>query len=236
MKQLTLGAAMLSLAACSSYTPPPAPVATALKHQMQVISNDANLRMNMLTALKQDQGIVAVTEDGLSPLRLLLKVEPYTRSASAKAPQVFGRLTPAPESSNVVVSYQLTSIGGTVLDKGEAVGVGLPKLKLYPGGKAKPDTMAYQDAIEQILPRIAPHIKVQSWRTPVVAVVDTQHILIAAGQNSGLKVGSLLQTEALPEAMLEVATFERMPTGTERAVLRLISGTLPSVGKTLIPR
>ena len=227
---------LLSIGACSTYTPPAPPAANALQHQVQVLTEDAALRQAMVTAMQQKQGVVAVTEDGLSPLRLFLKVEPYERSATAKAaPQLFGRLTPAPESSNVVVSYKLATIGGTLLDEGEAVGVGLPKVKLYPGGNNSPDALAYEDVIGQIMPRIEPHIKAQSWRTPVVAVVDALHVLIAAGRSSGLKAGTLLTTEALPEAVLEVVTFERMPTGNERAVLRLKSGTLPTVGKTLIP-
>jgi hypothetical protein len=201
---------------------------------IEIQSADPLLQEITLRTLAQRGDMGGTTSVGTGEFRLTL-VEEGTRRF--QEPRLIGSLYKTKQQANFTVTYTLTDATGNRVTHGRVTATTPTQEVIWPATAHEPVLTKdiAEDIASQIIPQVVPHIMAQPWRVRVMSIVDNTHVTLGLGPESGLKVGDLLTTETYPVASLQVAVFEQISGGSQRAILRLLSGERPQPGRMLIP-
>lgn len=177
--------------------------------------------------------LVTPVED-FGQYRLVIAPAQAFLPSGGKSPLI-GRLHREQASGKLPLHYTLLKDDGTPLASGELIGIGPMQTRVYPSmSEQEPLTnAAASDAARQLLPALITTLEAAPWQARVVGILPSNHISISAGQAAGIR---LKQRFGTASSLLETVTFETTPTGGDRAVLRLLTGSLPAVGDKVQPR
>ncbi len=207
----------------------PAPL-QSYKHSIQVVSNDSILENIFIKTIRQNQRIVPIQNEGLAAFSLFIDVQ---TQKTTFMPRLIGALKKLKQPHTYNIHYTLTSFEGKILTQNTLQFTSKPEdiISASINRTSEISDILATKAALKIIPEIERFIAVTPWRTKVISVININHVSINAGQNVGLTIGDILVTETLPKATLEIALFEG-----SRATLRLLDGSLPQVGRSLIPQ
>ena len=193
-----------------------------------------HLRFSALRTFEKKTQYVTTTQTGDGEFLLTLREDIQQTS---DRPRLLGRLQRVEVSNSHKLSYTLTNRQGDVLTEGMVETPLNAKIALYPssGGDLTVEHNIQEQIVDRVLPLIEPFIQAQPWQAYVVGHIDTGHLLVNMGPENGLRTMDTLKTVVRPLATLQVVGFEDLPNGSKRTILRLLQGTLPKVGQSLVP-
>lgn len=233
------GLFLLSLTACqktphtisTKYQPSP------YKHIIQVASNHKQLKKTVERLATKNKNLLITHEDDFSEFRIVLATQTLRINTLETKPLLMGRLQKTSTPVNFKTSYQLTNTSSHILTKGEASEITEISGSIYPKLQFSKniDQKTLNEIAKRIVTDVQAHIKSTPWSTTVIGQKDERHITVFAGEDAGLIPGAIFVTESQPTAKLQVAMFEQTVTGQSRAILNLIEGFLPTVGRRLVP-
>lgn len=212
-----------------------APAEAGYRHTLIIQSANTALKTELKEKLGK-LGVSVVPQTGFADLNLSVVVTPSSAETLSNAPRIFGKLQQESRPQALVASYALTTSAGEVLTEGEVVGLAQEKVLVFPRSNAQSvlqNKQALAEAATQITENISPHTQTREWRTRVISVQNSGVVMISAGKAAGLKVFDTLVSRSTPATYLQVATFEKMGSGVDRAILRVTSGPLPPAGTIL---
>ncbi len=201
---------------------------------LQIAGKD--LEKSAKKILASTQGIQPAPSLGISEFTLTLEGSVQAEKSTA-FPRLVGQLLKGIRKDIYVLTYALHDRNGQAMTQGKTVTELPPYEVVYPATQVNyaPSSDILDSVIQQLIPQLLPHIQASPWQAQVLSHVDASHITMSAGAKGGIRIGDIFKTATLPVSVLQVVMFENVADGGNRAVLRLLQGPIPRVGKPLVP-
>jgi len=224
----------------SSLTPQvmqPAFKQTAYKRTVQFVTSDQDLKAALEKTVLQQSAFTTADSGDFGEFRIIVKPHAVKHVKNKQKPRLIGLLQRNKTPVTVAIDYTLANQGGQTLAQGVISQESAPREVVYP--RLESSNVAPEETMQKIAIKLVnelqPHILATSWSATVIGQQGNQHVTVGAGENIGIQASEFFITETQPIARLQVALFETTSSGQSRAVLRLLDGPLPTVGRRLIP-
>lgn len=208
------------------------------KRSLQIITDDQHLKSAFKKALLKEATFFApMPENSFSEFRLIVSSRISRVQSLETKPKLFGYIQKDSTPVDVVYTYALEKNTGHTLTNGTLNIITEAKTSIYP--QLKRTTEVSSDELEKMVKTIIKDAKKSAqstpWSSEVIAQKDTKHIVMSGSEDLGLNIGDLFITKTQPTSKLEIVLFEKNVAGLKQPILRLISGPLPTTGKSLAP-
>ena len=208
------------------------------KRSIQFVTNDPEISaIFQTTAARMFPGLVVFPEGSYSEFRLVLSKNVERVKSLETKPRLFGLIQKDETPVNYKLNYSLQKASAHVLDGGTVEQLTETKAAVYP-------RLAYRTEIErdkleviatQVLKNISKSIGATPWSAEIIGQTDPFNVTMSGNSALGIKIGDRFITKTQPISELELVMFEKTAGGEERPVLRLLSGPLPTTGRSLAP-
>ena len=208
------------------------------KHMLSLSGDMAAELSTMIEKSNWRKNVVLLQAPEPSALQMRADLVIDAGHIASQAPAMAGRLARKSVRPLYTLSYTLMGADGKMLSATDVTHRGEARDMYFPNLDDRLLALTQNDKktlLNKLSKSLLPSIQAQKWRTSVLAVVPQTHIVIAGGKRVGFHYGDTFQTETQPVGTFQVVNFETTPEGLERTTLRLISGQLPAVGRTLVP-
>ena len=228
----------LWLVGCSSLPQKPEHTQNLVR-TLKVISVDNTLLKKVETALKKEENIHLIKEDGHAELTLLLKKLTYkNKNTLITKPKLIGRLEQRKKINHLTLEYTLLTSQGEVIQKGETIGIGRERLGYFPAlnTQTTPIEEGTDDAIKELNIALRKALKAYKFKAQVTMVLQEKNqVAIPVYKHMNLSEKSVFYKEALPEETLQFSgSIGVYSHPAPHALLTLKKGTLPKLGDVLV--
>lgn len=208
------------------------------KRSLQIISEDQNLKDSFRELISSfTPEIILLSEDSFTEFRLILSKKVERVKSLETKPRLLGYLQKDKTPVHYKILYTLQKTSGHTLAEGEIEEFTETDLSVYPRLSYKTEISTEQrDRIaSKVIQEIRQNISSTAWSAEIIGQKDPFHVTMSGDKRLGLNIGDRFVTKTQPTSTLELVLFETTANSGERPVLRLVSGPLPTTGKSLAP-
>lgn len=216
----------------------PTPIESGYKRSLQIITDDADLASSFNYIISEfTPEIVTFSDDSFTEFRLILSKKIERVKSLETKPRLLGYIQKDQTPVHYKLVYSLQKTSGHTLAEGEIEEFTETEAVVYPNLSYKTDIDAEKRdrIVSKVLNEIRKSMATTAWSAEIIGQKDPFHVTMSGDSSLGLNIGDRFITKTQPISTLELAMFE--PTGDDnnRPVLRLLSGPLPTTGKSLAP-
>ena len=192
---------------------------------------DDSIKNTLLKKNSEYNRILFLNEANGSEFTLNITAEAKNIQTQETKPRLFGKLYTTTVPVEYTLNYRLTR-GLLSVTNGHVTEILESQHSVFP--KLETTLLLTQEQekkfIQKMMLDVLTHIHKEPWQGTISGQKDPLHVKIIAAPHHGFTTGDRFTVKGTPSAILELSTFEK-----NNAILRLVSGALPTTGRTIIP-